>query len=294
MLSLTVRRYCYIDKKPPIWWLPMYDLSTEFHLFSIEYNMRCQRRLPNNWILKPSVGTRAMGHRVIDRYDNFEEGMRTIGKFSPQYKALLYEDGPVGGCIGQLLVENPLLVNGIKFDMRVICLVRSYEPFEVYMHETYYARLANKVYDITKLQDMQVALTVCCYDEDLDIRNQQRRMTKEDIRINLLKDFPEMDWNYFDKGIEHLLYELFKGLGKSVGNYPNSSAYYAVDIIFDHSNINKPEAKLLEINFMGDWAGIEIVSKAPSDYHKFVNDVVVGLATKEVLDNNFRKLTPRN
>lgn len=272
----------------------MYDLSTEFHLFSIEYFTRCQQKLPNNWILKPSVGTRAMGHRIIEHNDDFKKGISTIGKYSPQYKSLLQEDGPVGGCIGQLLVENPLLVNKTKFDMRVICLVRSYEPFDVYMHETYYARLANKVYDKSQLQDMQVALTVCCYDEDLDIRNKQRRMTKEDIRINLLKDFPEMDWNYFDKGIEHLLHDLFKGVGKSVGNYPQSSAYYAVDIIFDHTNINKPEAKLLEVNFMGDWTGIEIVSAAPNDYHKFVNDLVIGLASKAELDSNFRKLTPRD
>jgi hypothetical protein len=63
---LTVRKYCYIDGKPPAWWNPYYDLSTEFHLFAADYKRRQRDNLPNRWIIKPAQGTRGLGHRIVD------------------------------------------------------------------------------------------------------------------------------------------------------------------------------------------------------------------------------------
>ena len=177
LLPLTVRGYCYgTDAEgrtnasgQPFWWLHCYDLSTEWHFFQRNYERNMKRGFSNNWIIKPSVGTRAMGHRIVYSPDSSSR-LADIAKFAPQYKLLLSEhsgDGPVAAHIAQHLVTDPLLVDGFKWDYRVIVVVRSYLPFEAYMHEGYYARLANKAYDKASLGiDSQVGLTVCCYDED--------------------------------------------------------------------------------------------------------------------------------
>ncbi len=36
--------------------------------------------------------------------------------------------------VAQLCVERPMLVGGLKFDIRAFVVVRSYSPFVAYMH----------------------------------------------------------------------------------------------------------------------------------------------------------------
>jgi hypothetical protein len=102
-----VREYCYHyqpeEKRGtlPPWWLPCYDLSTEFHLFAKDFKERCQsnhevissssssmlkdRFQPNNWIIKPCGGTRGLGHRILTHSleDKDEEGLHHAAVFAP-------------------------------------------------------------------------------------------------------------------------------------------------------------------------------------------------------------------
>ena len=75
LLPLTIRRHCFHHQssylkmtdgiintelsQSPSWWLPCFDLTTEFHLFREDYERRKRQGEMNSWILKPSQGTRA-------------------------------------------------------------------------------------------------------------------------------------------------------------------------------------------------------------------------------------------
>ena len=65
--------------------------------------------------------------------------------------------------------------------------------------------------------------------------------------------------------------EVFGGLAPLVGHWPRSSAYYAVDVLFDNAaNVDNddfsrkpfatPVPKLVEINFMGDWQALKKIT----------------------------------
>ncbi len=131
----------------PSWWLPCYDLSTEFHTFAEEYDSRMTNHLPNRWIIKPAQGARGIGHKVIFSQD--AAGLQQAAASAPLFQNDLLN--LVAGCsegvnttrihpdtlpfdgvdrIAQLLVHRPLLVRGRKFDIRVFVFVRSFEPFE--------------------------------------------------------------------------------------------------------------------------------------------------------------------
>ena len=57
----------------PFYWLPSYDLSTEFHLFKQDFHSRkC------NWILKPSQGARGEGHKLF-KYE--DDALKDIASF---------------------------------------------------------------------------------------------------------------------------------------------------------------------------------------------------------------------
>lgn len=144
---MTVRRDCYTGGVSPKWWLPCFDLSTEFHLFADEYKTRLETGSPNRWIIKPAQGTRGLGHQIVASQDT--SGLQQAAAFAPQLtNDLLYL---TAGCasgrnterihaetlqfdgvdrVAQLLVDKPLLALSRKFDVRVFVFVRSFEPFE--------------------------------------------------------------------------------------------------------------------------------------------------------------------
>lgn len=179
LLPLTVRRYCYKQGQAPKWWLPCYDLTTEFHYFADEILRRSMDpNALNTWILKPARGTHAFGHYILkDRRPvataepaiELEGAPHTLtphSTFKAHFltnstaRAMLHEASQIVALlptaslppvaetyalpatnlsaqvrfskdrVGQLLVRNPLLVKGLKFDVRVIVLVRSFVPFE--------------------------------------------------------------------------------------------------------------------------------------------------------------------
>ncbi len=105
MIPLTVREYSFNGKegKLPDWWLPCYDLSTEFHLFAKEFQERCKyneeislqplayegeikKNKSNHWFVKPCGGTRALGHRILTHeHGNFNslEGLHHASVLAP-------------------------------------------------------------------------------------------------------------------------------------------------------------------------------------------------------------------
>ena len=158
LLILTIRQYC-TKLLPdgtlvyPEWWLPCYDLSTEFHLFESDYRDRLtavrndcgsdSQACHSSWIVKPAGGTRALGHVVVTSAD--EAGLHRITALCPKVD-ILYSStdpiipitptsvrplsSPVGDKVAQLLIYRPLCVYEKKFDLRVFVLVRSFVPFE--------------------------------------------------------------------------------------------------------------------------------------------------------------------
>jgi len=50
-------------------------------------------------------------------------------------------------CIVSRYVPNPLLINGLKFDVRIYVLVTSMDPWRIYVYQEGLARFASEEYD---------------------------------------------------------------------------------------------------------------------------------------------------
>ena len=116
-----MRRTCYEGNEPPSWWLPCFDLSTEFNFFTKEVYRRAGLELPNHWIVKPAQGTRSIGHVVIVSIKP-EDILRDSAE--PVLKDTSTDR------VAQLVVERPLLLNGRKFDLRLFVAVKSFVPLK--------------------------------------------------------------------------------------------------------------------------------------------------------------------
>lgn len=173
------------------------------------------------------------------------------------------------------------------------------------MHNFYYARLANKAYeyDAAKMQDNEMALTVCAYDEDEEIAARQRRLHRGRLQPILEEELgPLFDWSVFEHGVRNVLSKLLRGAAPSIGEWSRSRAYYSFDIIIDASEVADVECedyscdvplavglidgqvmrlvpKLLEVNFIGDWHGVEHAMDTPDAYHQWIKDLLTYLTT---------------
>ena len=320
LLPLTVRKFCYRNNRsnysnsehegkenvPPYWWLPCYDLSTEFHSFAWEYERNdSQRRLEasdahsNDWIVKPAQMAQGRGHQVFPQETTC---LKDVAHFLLQSSGL--SSSSSDDRVAQKLVRKPALIRGRKMDLRIAIVVRSFQaPFEAYMSKYFYARLANNVYDESKLTDPEIVLTVNAYNENESVASKQERESYEGLAIALGLDDYIIDerngqkvqrFKLLEDSIVKVMSHLFSGAGKSIGIWPRSSAYYCVDVILDWNycdtdrsssfsnsefdlcddmfttewfrKVNIPVPKLVEVNYMGDLHAFEVAMQSLPPY----------------------------
>ncbi len=165
------------------------------------------------------------------------------------------------------------------------------------MHTLHYARLANKAYDVHSLADKEVSITVAAYDEDLAIAEKQARLLYDDLQAALEQENPGLRYSAMVERTRKMLSELFRGAARTIGEWPQSSAYYSVDVIYDDCDRAEmsgneaeytPAPRLIEVNFMGDWHGVEAAVKSRDDYQQWAEDLMVVLATRNDVSENER------
>mmetsp|Transcript_26616 Transcript_26616/g.50419 ORF Transcript_26616/g.50419 Transcript_26616/m.50419 type:complete len:471 (-) Transcript_26616:386-1798(-) len=239
LLPLTVRAYCYEDGVRPRWWLECYDMRTEFHFFKERGEGGGNGKI---WVIKESKGTHSKGTKVVGTVEEAAEFLEENG--GKEY-------------IAQEVVMRPMLVGGRKFDLRVWCFVRSFgdgkEQFEGYVSKFVHARVSNKIYDVERLDDEEVFLTISTYNEELD---NGERLTPERLKRRLLEENPDFNWEKMFASITQTASELFRGAAPSIGHWPRSRAYYGLDMIMTADDSGEYTSNLLEVNFAGDFASV--------------------------------------
>jgi tubulin polyglutamylase TTLL5 len=84
----------------------------------------------NLWIVKPSGSSRGRGIYIVD-----------------DPKQILQTNESL---VVSRYIDNPLLLNGHKFDLRIYVLVTSYDPLRIYVYREGLVRFASEKYDISK------------------------------------------------------------------------------------------------------------------------------------------------
>uniref|UniRef100_A0A7S1IYS3 ATP-grasp domain-containing protein n=1 Tax=Eutreptiella gymnastica TaxID=73025 RepID=A0A7S1IYS3_9EUGL len=133
--------------------VPMtYILPSDYSLFVEEY-----KKDPGSlWIVKPSAGAQGKGIFLVTKLqqlkkwakDKFQYSEASTSQAKDQYVISKY-------------VENPLLIGGKKFDLRVYVLVTCYRPLRAYFHSDGFARFCTVKYnlDVNDLDNQFVHLT---------------------------------------------------------------------------------------------------------------------------------------
>lgn len=140
-------KHLYLDFVPVTFMLP-----ADYNLFVEEF-----RKSPSStWIMKPCGKAQGKGIFLINK-------LSQIKKWSRDSRTSTFVAANSGkeAYVISLYIDNPLLIGGKKFDLRLYVLVTSYRPLKCYMYKLGFCRFCTVKYtpSTSELDNMFVHLT---------------------------------------------------------------------------------------------------------------------------------------
>lgn len=279
LLCIVARRSCqtHFDLETlesyPRWIPTTFNLRTELVEFASYYQNRTKKGLDNHWIIKPF---------------NLARGLDT--HITPNIAEIM-SHSETGPKIAQKYIENPVLfyrpeIQGkAKFDIRYIVLLKDAGTSpEIYMHNNFFLRFANRPYELNNFDEYEKHFTVMNYIATANLRH----MKCDEFLSEWSEQYPDVPWKEIEDQIAQAFKELFQAAVSKpppcgIGRSPQSRAVYAADVMLAWEN-DKMQIKLLEMNWTPD------CQRACQYYASFYNDIFKVLFLNEYNDTMFRRV----
>lgn len=138
-------KYLYLDFIPVTFVLP-----ADYNMFVEEYRKNPQ----STWIMKPCGKSQGAGIFLINK-------LSKLKKWSREAKTTFHPQIGKESYVISRYIDNPLLIGGKKFDLRLYVLVTSFRPLKAYLFKQGFCRFCTVKYDtsMTELDNMYVHLT---------------------------------------------------------------------------------------------------------------------------------------
>ena len=107
------------------------DFYSHFHIQRQQIDSDSSKQKLNQWIIKPTNSSQGKGIFIIDDISEVP--------IDEPYIVSRY-------------LDNPLLINGLKFDVRLYVCLTSMDPWRIYIYNEGLARFASEEYDPTNIK----------------------------------------------------------------------------------------------------------------------------------------------
>lgn len=129
-----------------------YELPSEYHIFVEEF-----KRNPGQiWIMKPIAKSQGKGIFLFRKLKDIVEWKK--GEYQAHLQSDQNKELPETYVV-QRYINNPYLIGGRKFDIRVYVLVTSYYPLRMWLYRGGFARFSNTRFSMDAIDDTYVHLT---------------------------------------------------------------------------------------------------------------------------------------
>mmetsp|Transcript_1055 Transcript_1055/g.1065 ORF Transcript_1055/g.1065 Transcript_1055/m.1065 type:complete len:433 (+) Transcript_1055:87-1385(+) len=221
---------------PPQDFVPVtYLLPADYTIFVEEF-----RRNPNAmWIMKPTSRSQGKGIFLINK-------LAQIKKWSMQSR---WAQMPLKEAyVISRYVEDPLLIGGKKFDLRLYVLVSSYRPLRVYQYAHGFARFCNSKYTnaIDDMDNPFIHLTNVAIQKKNDEYNSSHggKWHVQNLRLYLESTYGIEATNRLFFDIDQLMIHSLKAVQGVINNDRHCFECYGYDVLID----SKLRPWLLEVN----------------------------------------------
>eukprot|EP00347_Sterkiella_histriomuscorum_P014173 403361882 len=214
----------------------------------------------NIWIVKPGGLSRGRNIKIFDQFSEITQYTEIITALAKEEQQNVKSFGSKSWVV-QKYQENPFLIKGRKFDIRVWVLVASWNPLQIFLYQECYIRFSAVDYDSQNIKNLFIHLTNNSIAKNC---TNQKKEQKEKFPENMwsLKDFKEYlnsrqaklfgesntyndVWNdKFKPQLEEIIKISLLSAWDKIEWRKNSIGLYGYDVILDSEN----KMWLLEIN----------------------------------------------
>ncbi|XP_068081301.1 polyglutamylase complex subunit TTLL1-like [Anabrus simplex] len=225
-------RYLYLDFIPVTFVLP-----ADYNMFVEEYRKNPQ----STWIMKPCGKSQGAGIFLINKLSKLKRWSRESK--TPFNPSLVKESYVISRYI-----ENPLLIGGKKFDLRLYVLITSFRPLKAYLFKLGFCRFCTVKYDtsIQELDNMYVHLTNVSVQKHGGEYNSMHggKLSVQNLRLYLESTRGKEVTERLFTSISWLIVHSLKAVAPVMANDRHCFECYGYDIIID----NKLKPWLVEVN----------------------------------------------
>ncbi|NXP38656.1 TTLL1 polyglutamylase, partial [Leiothrix lutea] len=270
-------KYIYLDFVPVTFMLP-----ADYNLFVEEF-----RKNPSStWIMKPCGKAQGKGIFLINKLSQIKKWSRDskTSSFVSQSSKEAY--------VISLYINNPLLIGGKKFDLRLYVLVSTYRPLRCYMYKLGFCRFCTVKYtpSTSELDNMFVHLTNVAIQKHGDDYNHIHggKWTVSNLRLYLESTRGKEVTNKLFDEIHWIIVQSLKAVAPVMNNDKHCFECYGYDIIID----DKLKPWLIEVN-----ASPSLTSSTANDRilkYNLINDTLnIAVPNGEIPDCKWNKSPPK-
>jgi len=200
------------------------------------------RRNPNaTWIAKPSCKSQGQGIFLVSK-------LGQLKKFASSSKLPFQSLAFKENYVISKYIENPLLIGGKKFDMRIYVLVTCYKPLKAYIYSQSFSRFCTEKYttDTAEFDNMCVHLTNVAINKHSDKYNDKHggKWGLNNLRLYLEMTRGKEKTDKCFNDIQNVIYVALKSVQSVIVNDKHCFEMYGFDVLLD-TNL-KPW--LIEVN----------------------------------------------
>ncbi|XP_033218009.1 probable tubulin polyglutamylase TTLL1 [Belonocnema kinseyi] len=225
-------KYLYLDFIPITFVLP-----ADYNMFVEEYRKSPQ----STWIMKPCGKSQGTGIFLINK-------LSKLRKWSKEARNPLNPNLSKESYVISRYVENPLLIGGKKFDLRLYVLITSFRPLKAYLFKLGFCRFCTVKYDtsVQELDNMYVHLTNVSVQKHGDEYNSLHggKLSVQNLRLYLESTRGKCVTEKLFANITWCIIHSLKAVATVMANDRHCFECYGYDIIID----NKLKPWLIEVN----------------------------------------------
>ncbi|XP_028391867.1 probable tubulin polyglutamylase TTLL9 isoform X2 [Dendronephthya gigantea] len=237
-----------------------YELPAEYHIFVEEF-----KKNPGSvWIMKPVAKSQGKGIFLFKKLKDIID-WRKEDYYRVSTDEKKDEKEPPETYIVQRYIENPYLIGGRKFDIRVYVLVTSYSPLIVWLYRDGFARFSNTRFSLDSIDDTYVHLTNVAIQKTAPDYDPEKGCKWSPLRLRkyLTAEHGMEKIEILFRLIDEIIITSLQAVQKIIINDKHCFELYGYDVLLDENL--KPW--LLEVN-----ASPSLTASSPADY-----DLKVGL-----------------
>eukprot|EP00906_Rhabdomonas_costata_P035348 RCo049660 len=228
---------------------PTFVLPVEYGMFQEEF-----KKAPCVWIMKPIGQCQGRGIFLFNK-------LQQIADWKKDTRFGAGDQNSVETYIVQRYVDRPLLVGGRKFDLRVYCLVTSYQPLTVWLYRSAFCRFTHQRFsmNVKEIGERYIHLTNVAVQKTAPgyTKTQGCKWSIRKLKLFLMSKVGEQEANQLFADIQGVMLRALLAVQKLMISDKHCFELYGYDILIDADL----KVWLLEVN-----ASPSISAETSADY----------------------------